>query len=131
MMRLMVVIPLYAFVVILLPQQSWFVAVTDPLRRIDPDLAFAASLVSLVVSGFGIWLLRGQKPPVWVFRHPRLAQIAASGFFGLFIAAVFDIFQKLSGYATDVISIILIPIAFMIAEGVFLAFEWRINRKSD
>ena len=39
--------------------------------------------------------------------------------------------QKLSGTSTDLISLILVPIAFMIAEATYLALEWRMNRKFD
>ena len=31
----------------------------------------------------------------------------------------------------DLISLILVPIAFMIAEATYLALEWRLNRKFD
>ena len=127
MLRLLVVIPVYAFVAIFLPRQDWFLPLGDAFRRIGPDISIIISITSLVAVGAAYFLLR-RFGLMWMASKPRLAQIVLMGFLGVFIAAVFDVFERMSGYATDIISLIVIPIAFMIAEAVYSALQWRLNR---
>ncbi|MBF18459.1 MAG: hypothetical protein CME88_08790 [Hirschia sp.] len=129
-LRLFIVIPIYAFVAIFLPQQDWFTPISDQLRKIDPDIAIIISVAGVLLAGAIYMGLRrfGQK---WMMLHPRFAQILFSGCLGLFIAGIFDVFERLSGYATDVISLIIVPIAFMIADAIFLALDWRMNKTPD
>ena len=127
MLRLLVVIPVYAFVAIFLPRQDWFLPIADAFRRIGPDISIIISITSLVAVGAAYFLLR-RFGLMWMASKPRLAQVVLMGFLGVFIAAVFDVFERLSGYATDIISLIVIPIAFMIAEAVYSALQWRLNR---
>lgn len=127
MLRLFIVIPIYAFVAIFMPRQDWFTPLADQLHRIEPNMAIIISGVGLALSGAVFFGLRrfGQ---MWIAAHPRLAQIILMGCLGVFIAGVFDMFERLSGYATDVVSLIVVPIAFMVAEAVYLAFDWRLKQ---
>ncbi len=130
MQRLFIVIPVYALVVIFLPRSPEFQALVDPLMRLHPDIAIVISLVAGVVAGGFIWLLRSVAQP-WVARRPRVAEVIGSGFMGVVIAAIFDAIQRLSGSATNVVSLITLPIGFMIAEAVFLAIQWRLMRREE
>ena len=129
--RLPIVIGVYAFIVVFLPRNPsvdrWF----DHVRRIDPNIAISVSVVAMAVAGIAMWLM-WRKPNGIMRRRPtRVLAVLHYGLVGVLIAGAFDVMERVSGMATDLISLILIPIAFMIAEGVYLAFEWRMNRNFD
>ena len=130
-LRLPIVIGVYAFIVVFLPRNPAVDRMFDRVRMIDPDIAITVSAVALAVAGLGLWIL-WRKPAGIMRRKPtRLLAVVHYGLIGVAFAGVFDVMQRLSGMATDLVSLILIPIAFMIAEGVYLALEWRMNRNFD
>ncbi|HRX73555.1 MAG TPA: hypothetical protein P5341_05570, partial [Hyphomonas sp.] len=130
-LRLPIVIGVYAFIVVFLPRNPevdrWF----DQVRRIDPNIAISVSVAAMVVACFLMWLL-WRKPNGIMHRRPtRVLAVLHYGLIGVLISGAFDIMERVSGMATDLISLILVPVAFMIAEGVYLALEWRLNRNFD
>lgn len=130
MTRLLIVIPVYAFVVMFLPSVEGMQIVFDTLRTIDPDVSIIVSVIALLLAGIGLWYMR-RVMPKWVMSAPRTAQILNMACLGMFISGIFDVFQRISGRPTDVISLITVTFAFVIAEAVFQAIDWRMNRKFD
>jgi hypothetical protein len=130
-MRLPIVIGMYAFIVVFLPRNPAVDRLFDKVRMIDPNIAISISVVALALGALGLWVMWRQPKGLLRTKPNRKLIILNSGFVGVVFAGVFDVMQKLSGSATDLISIILVPIAFMIAEGTYLALEWRLNRKFD
>jgi hypothetical protein len=130
-MRLPIVIGMYAFIVVFLPRNPAVDRLFDKVRMIDPNIAISISVVALALGALGLWVMWRQPKGLLRTKPSRKLIILNSGFVGVVFAGVFDVMQKLSGSATDLISIILVPIAFMIAEGTYLALEWRLNRKFD
>lgn len=130
-LRLPIVIGMYAFIVVFLPRNPAVDRLFDKVRMIDPNIAIAVSAVALALAAFGLWIL-WRKPAGLMRRRPtRVLAIVHYGLVGVVFAGIFDVMQRVSGMATDLISLILIPVAFMIAEGVYLAIEWRLNRDFD
>jgi uncharacterized membrane protein YuzA (DUF378 family) len=130
-MRLPIVIGMYAFIVVFLPRNPAVDRLFDKVRTIDPNIAITISVVALIAGGIGLWMLWRQPKGLLRTKPCRKLVIINSGLVGIVFAAIFDVMQKLSGSATDLISLILVPIAFMIAEATYLALEWRLNRKFD
>jgi len=130
-MRLPIVIGMYAFIVVFLPRNPAVDRLFDKVRTIDPNIAITISVVALIAGGIGLWMLWRQPKGLLRTNPSRKLVIINSGLVGIVFAAIFDVMQKLSGSATDLISLILVPIAFMIAEATYLALEWRLNRKFD
>jgi uncharacterized membrane-anchored protein len=130
-MRLPIVIGMYAFIVVFLPRNPAVDRLFDKVRTIDPNIAITISVVALIAGGIGLWMLWRQPKGLLRTKPNRKLVIINSGLVGIVFAAIFDVMQKLSGSATDLISLILVPIAFMIAEATYLALEWRLNRKFD
>ncbi len=129
-LRLPIVVGMYAFIVVFLPRNPSVDRLFDSLRTIDPNIAISVSVAALVVAAIGFFVL-WRRPGIMNYRPTRWLVILNSGLIGIAFAAVFDVMERLSGAATDVISLILVPAAFMIAEGVYLAIDWRLNRKFD
>jgi hypothetical protein len=130
-LRLPIVIGMYAFIVVFLPRNPAVDRLFDKVRTIDPNIAISVSVVALIAGGIGLWVLWRQPKGLLRTKPSRKLVIVNSGLVGIVFAAIFDVMQKLSGASTDLISLILVPIAFMIAEATYLALEWRLNRKFD
>lgn len=131
MLRLAIVLPVYAFVAIFLPRQPDVARVLEPMLALDPNIAIRISFAALAGSVLLIWLMR-REPNGWLLTNPApWLHVAFMGLIGLAFAGVFDVFEWMSGAPTSVISLIVIPIAFTVAEAVYLALQWRMNRKFD
>lgn len=131
MLRLAIVIPVYASVAIFLPRHPDIARLLEPLFRLDPDIAIAISGAALAIAAPLLWLMR-REPNGWLLTRPSIAlHILFMGLIGVAFAAVFDVFEWMSGSPTNVLSLLIIPPAFMIAEAVYLAVQWRMNRKFD
>jgi len=128
--RLFIVIPVYALVVIFLPQMEGFQTLMEPLMRIHPDVAITASVIAGIIAVAAIWGTR-KFGLAGLAGRPRVAEVIGSGFVGIIIAAIFDVFQRLSGSPTNIVSLILLPLAFMAAEAVFLTIQWRLAKRED
>lgn len=130
MNRLFIVLPVYAFVVIFLPRQDWFIPVMDYVGKIEPEHSFWTSMALGAAALLAILVIR-YRPFEWMLSKPRLAQVIGTGFLGIVFAAVFDLFERLSGQSTNLVNIILLPIGFMVSEGVYLAVQWRMQRSDE
>ena len=131
MLRLVIVLPVYAFVAVFLPRQPDVMRLMEPLYRLHPDIAIGISFGALCLSVFGIWYLR-REPDGLLFKHPSLwLHVVFMGLIGLAFAAVFDVFEWMGGAPTHVFSLIVVPIAFMIAETVYVLAQLRMNRNFD
>lgn len=128
MQRLAIFLPVYAFVAIFLPRNPAVQRMLEPLYAVPPSVTFPISLIALIVAGIVLYLFRKQ-PGGWLYTKPVWwMRVADSGLIGVAIAGLFDVFEKLAGGPTSLFSIIVVPIAFMIAEAVTLAVERRMNR---
>ena len=130
-LRLPIVIGMYAFIVVFLPRNPAVDRMFDKVRMIDPNIAITVSVVALAAASLGLWLMWRQPKGFLRTKPSRKLVIVNSGLIGVVFAGIFDVMERISGLATDLISLILIPIAFMAAEGAYLALEWRLNRKFD
>jgi Co/Zn/Cd efflux system component len=129
MQRLFIVLPVYAFVAIFLPQRPEVRELMEPLLRVDATIALYIAVAALGSSGLGLWLFR-REPNGLLFRKNTWAmRIAFMGLIGIFFAAVFHVFERMSGQYSSLMSLILLPIAFMAAEAVFEFIQSR--RRAD
>jgi predicted MFS family arabinose efflux permease len=128
MHRLFIVIPIYAAVVIFLPQQYWFRPFADEVAGIHPDVTLWVSLSLGMAAILGLWIIN-RYPFAWMFRRPRVTEVIAMGLLGVTIASIFDVFERLGNVPTSLVNHILLPTGFMISEAAFLAIQWRIQRK--
>jgi hypothetical protein len=123
--RWVIVISIYAAVVVFLPRVRQVEELFSVLLEIHPNTAVMISGVALLVAALGEFLL-WRQPNGLLRTHPsRWLYVVHMGLLGVLISGVFDIFERLSGVATNVTGLILIPIAFMVAEAIYLALDWR------
>jgi uncharacterized membrane-anchored protein len=66
-----------------------------------------------------------------MFARPRVTEVIGMGLLGVIIAAVFDIFERLANMPTSLVNMTLLPIGFMVSEGVFLALQWRMQKRDE
>lgn len=125
MQRLFIVLPVYAFVAIFLPQRPEVRELMEPLLRVDPTIALYIAVAALGLSGLGLWLFRREPNGLLFRRNTWPMRIAFMGLIGVFFAAVFHVFERMSGQYSSLMSLILLPIAFMAAEAVFEFIESR------
>ena len=130
MQRLFIVVPVYAFVVIVLPARPEVRDLMEPLLRVDPTLALYVAVAALGLSGLGLWLFRREPNGLLFRRNTWQMRIAFMGLIGLFFAAVFHVFERMSGQYSTLMTLILLPIAFMAAEGVYELFQQMRKRES-
>ncbi len=130
MQRLFIVVPVYAFVVIVLPARPEVRDLMEPLLRVDPTLALYVAVAALGLSGLGLWLFRREPNGLLFRRNIWQMRIAFMGLIGLFFAAVFHVFERMSGQYSTLMTLILLPIAFMAAEGVYELFQQMRKRES-
>ena len=123
MQRLFIVVPVYAFVAIFLPARPEVRELMEPLLRIDPTLAMYISVAALSLSGLGLWLFRREPNGLLFRRNTWPMRIAFMGLVGIFFAAVFHVFERMSGQYSTLMTLFLLPIAFMAAEGVYELFQ--------
>lgn len=130
MQRLFIVLPVYAFVAIFLPQRPEMRRLMEPLLRIDPTIALYIAIAALALSGLGLWLFR-REPNGLLFRNNTWPmRMAFMGLIGVFFAAVFHVFERMGGQYSSLASLILLPIAFVAAEGAYELFQ-RARKRSD
>ena len=130
MHRLFIVLPVYAAVVIFLPRQDWFRPFADQVASIHPDTSFWVSMCLGAAAGLAFWVIRN-RPFKWMFAKPRVTEVIGMGLLGVIIAAVFDIFERLANMPTSLVNMTLLPIGFMVSEGVFLALQWRMQKRDE
>jgi uncharacterized membrane-anchored protein len=66
-----------------------------------------------------------------MFARPRITAVIGMGLLGIIIAAVFDIFERLAEMPTSLVNMMLLPIGFMVSEAVFLALQWRMQKRDE
>ena len=130
MERLFIVLPVYAFVAIFLPQRPEMRELMEPLLRIDPALALYISVGALASSGLGLWLFRREPNGLLLRNNTWPMRIAFMGMIGIFFAAVFHVFERMGGQYSSLMSLILLPIAFMLAEGAYEVVQ-QIRERPD
>jgi cation transport ATPase len=127
-LRLPIVIGIYAFIVVFLPGVPQFARLFDRIRQIHPNTAITVSVIALVLAAIGLWVF-WRKPNGLLYTRPTPALIVLNmGLIGVAFAGVFDVFERLSGRATSLESMVLVPTAFMVAEAAYLAIAWRMAR---
>lgn len=123
MQRLFIVLPVYALVAIFLPTQPAVQNLLQPLLRVDPSVALYIAVAALGLSGLGLWLFR-REPNGLLFRHNTWQlRLAFAGQIGIFFAAVFHVFERMSGQYSSLASLIMLPIAFTAAEAAYEVFQ--------
>jgi hypothetical protein len=128
MHRLFIVLPVCAAVVIFLPRQDWFAPFADEVARIDPDVTSWVSALLGAAAGLAFWVIR-YRPFKWMFARPRVTEVIGMGLLGVIIAAVFDVFERLANQHVSLVNMILLPVGFMISEAVYLALQWRMQKR--
>jgi uncharacterized MnhB-related membrane protein len=66
-----------------------------------------------------------------MFARQRITAVIGMGLLGIIIAAVFDIFERLAEMPTSLVNMMLLPIGFMVSEAVFLALQWRMQKRDE
>ncbi|MEZ5945834.1 MAG: hypothetical protein R3C13_12595 [Hyphomonas sp.] len=130
-LRLPIVIGMYAFIVVFLPRNPAVDRMFDKVRTVDPDIAISISVAAFLAAAVGLWMMWRQPNGILRKRPTRMLVVLNYGLIGVVFAGAFDMMERLAGSATDLISLMLVPFAFMIAEGVYLALEWRLGRRFD
>ncbi|MEO0754482.1 MAG: hypothetical protein AAFY85_06755, partial [Pseudomonadota bacterium] len=128
MRRFLIWIPVYGFIVVVLPRNPAFETLTEPLQRIHPDVRTIIAVVALVVSLTALYALQ-RTPPLF----PRLERswaktLVFAGVLGVAFSGAIDLLDVLSGGVPNLIYLILVPVGFMLAEAVVMLIEHRLNR---
>lgn len=119
MIRLLVFVVTFAIVVIGLPQWAPAGEFFQNVSRLPSQTAFLINAAALLLSAPVLFLITRQ-PGGWLYTRPgALTRLVYSGLLGLAIAALFELFEGLSGRATTIVNLILITVAFFAGEAVY------------
>lgn len=138
--RLLITMPVYIFVLVYLPQQQDFRNLESKLVNISASVSFAVSVAALIgATSLGLFYLsRVEKTlpqptgdPVTDTKALHFTRIR-SGLIvtfsiGLGIAALINILGYFVNYAPSLSLLILMPLAFTIAEVLFEGLNWRVT----
>ena len=124
MLRLFVVIICYALAVMSLPRVAPFAALLETLARLPAKTALIINISALLSASALLYAL-AKQPGSLLYRRPSAVLfILRMGLIGVVFATLYELFEALSNYATSVQGLILIPLAFMIAEAVYFLGIW-------
>lgn len=120
MARLFIIIISYSVTIFALPRWAPFDALNQWLVRITSHNAFIVNVAALIAaSGFLYLILR--KPGGWIYSRPSgLLQIMRTGLIGIVFAALYALFEAISGYSISVTNLLIIPIAFLMGETAYV-----------
>lgn len=140
MPRLVITLPIYAFILVYLPQQQDFRNLEAKLVNVAPSAAFAISIAALIGAAMiGMYALNRAetKPlpytgdPVTDAKTEHFAKIklslVLSLVIGLGIAALVNIVGYFISYAPSLMLLIIMPLGFTVAEAVYEALNWRLK----
>lgn len=134
MLRLFILITVFTLVVVGLPQYTAFDALFDEVRKVPSRAVLLADITALCVS-LPLLHRMTRQPTGWLHTRPGMTtRLAYNGLIGLVIAGLFDIFEALSGYAVNLVSLVLLPLAFVAGELVYqgvIAIWARARPKPD
>ncbi len=130
--RLLIVIPAYAAIVLILQGSGLSAALLAlPLEMWQ---LWALQVFGLALGAAGAWLMFRPNAPK-MQRHTIALHIFGTGCIGLFFAAVFGVFDLATGRYPNLPNLIIIPVAFMLAEAIYIiamrAWLWRKTRDRD
>lgn len=124
MLRFVIVVVFYALAVIGLPRWTPFADLMKTLSRIPPTQATLINVGAILAAG-GVFYLLTRKPSGWIYKRPSSAlEVLRMGLIGVLFAGFFDLLQGLSGYSMVVENLAIIPLAFIVAETVYVLLRW-------
>ena len=135
--RLFITLPIYAFVVIFLPQQDEFRQFERTLLQVSPMIALGFSigaiLLGLVI--FKLYSTQLKKEAQQIAGDDERAReklniryaIMMTLVIGLAMAALINIVGSGVGYPPSVGLLILMPLGFVVAEIVYALLNWRVK----
>ena len=127
MLRLVIIIPVYAMAASLLPRWTALSSLWEALARVPQSTTVVATALALLVSVAGLVTLGrarrpdGQTQPAHAILH--------MGAIGLAFAAVYDLFEGLRGRAISAEALIIVPLAFMVSEAVYQILLYALRRR--
>ena len=138
--RLIVTVPIYIFVIVYLPQQQDFINLSAKLTNVSPAISVAISLGALVIStGLALKIFKGEQARAAPAQNDTAqeqkakhlisvkANIATTLCIGLGIAALMNIVSYFVRFSPSLVLLILIPLAFTIAELLYQVINWRVK----
>jgi len=138
--RLLITAPAYTFVLVYLPQQQDFRNFEAQLVNISPSITLAISVLALVLgAGIGLKVARQSAalepltPDTSAAEqkadHMRevKASLILSVCAGLGFAAILNLISYFLSYGTSLSMIVLIPLGFVLAEGLSQGINWRVK----
>lgn len=124
MLRLFVLVIVFALIVFALPGWPPAANVLGTLRQLPSQTALIANIAALII-GLPLLVLQTRQPHGWLYTRPGLVtRTTHAGALGLVIASLFSIFDALSGYAITLDSLVLITVAFVMGELVYQFLHW-------
>lgn len=131
MFRFLIVVIVYALAVIGLPRWEPFGDLMTYLLRLPPSLALKINAGAIIVAGGLVYLLNKNATRLLRKAPAGLLEIARMGLIGVLFAGIFDLFQGLSGYSMVVENLAIIPLAFIVAETVYVLARWIWQRATN
>lgn len=135
--RLFVTLPIYAFILVFLPQQEDFRRLERSLLNVSPDIAFTISVAALFVclilpKLYGAHL---KKQAAQTSQDDKKAinmiaikhAVMMTFVIGLGMAALINTVGHFIGYPPTLGLLILIPVGFVIAEIIYETLNWRLR----
>lgn len=135
--RLFITLPIYAFVVVFLPQQDEFRQFERTLLQVSPLIALGLSIGAILL-GVAIFTLYGaqlKRDAAQIASNDTLAReklniryaIMMTLIIGLAMAALINIVGYGVGYPPSLSLLILMPLGFVVAEIIYALLNWRIK----
>jgi len=129
MARLLIVIIFYALAAFTLPSWPPFAQLLGTLARLPAQTAYLINIGALVGASGLLYLL--MRTPGGLFHRYAPGGLASggltivrTGLIGVIFAALYGLFEAMSGYAITVINLAILPPAFMAGEAAFVALQW-------
>lgn len=133
MFRFLILIIVFVVTIYSVPQIGSVQPLLLWLSKVPSQTALYISIGALILGGGATYII-SRQPDGLIHAHPTpMIRIVASAGLGLTLAALFDIFEALSGYAITPVSLFLVTLAFTLSEIIYLILLglWRLARPNE
>lgn len=122
--RRIITVLIYAAIIVILPQQRWFIDIANPLYGMDRMLVLIINAVAIAIALGGMWAMR-KYGYAFATARPRVADVCMQGLFGLFFGGAITVIEYFANMSISIVWLVLIPLASMAADIIYLTFAWR------
>ncbi len=121
MLRFFILVVMFTIVIVGVPQIPAAQSILSQTNQITSQTAFYINLAALCLAAPLAWFTV-RRPNGWIYTAPGVGTLLLQRTVtGVLIAALFTLFEALSGYAATLGYLLLVPLAFFVAELTYQA----------